>query len=439
MPASSAEEMYYLVDQFYDGKIDPAGIARIEALILENPRNLQSYVERFDFHCELREQADYRPAELTALEMLHRSALSLAHREHRQQWHMGLLLAVCIFILLAGLGWMYDSAVSRIPVGTIASLSADLKTASAPLQLGQVLRQRETISILEGIVSVQLPEVIIDLIGPATLRFERQGRVFLSRGTVVAKVEPGGIGFIVKTSETEVIDLGTEFLVRCDQQTGTYVSVRRGAAQTRQLDRSGTPVKIVDVTASRALQFPSGGAEKEVAYSAEDFLPVDRSRGGIHRLTGALRTISDVPVSLASDQLTTPNHMLVIPEREITLDSDLTVNSLSGPVTIPAGTTVGSYLVHYDPTLIIHSAPRGAITFSSEIAAIIGSSVELNATDPLFGLSQMQYESQPFRELELDEDEAQVSDDRKTVSFFFGITPPELLDEARILVVLGPH
>lgn len=438
-PRSSIDEMSQLVDELYDGNATPSTLARIESLILQHPRNLQAYVERFDFHCELLEQADHQPAELAALNVLHQSALATAQRESRRQWRMGLLVAACTLLVTVGIGWMfYSTVLSRIPVGTIASLSTNLKENSGPLELGQVVHLRETISIQKGIVSIQLSEVMIDLVGPGSIRLERGG-VYLSRGTVIAKVAPKGIGFTVRTPQVKAVDLGTEFLVRHHPQEGSFVSVRRGAARAQQLDWRGEPIKEMDLTASRAARFsPESPSGKEVEYSANDYLPVDRSRGGVQRLTGAIRTPADVPASLASNEFTTPNHLLVIPEREVTLDSDLTVTSLSGPVTIPAGATVVSYLIHYDPTFLIHSAPRGAITFAGEIAAVIGSSAELNSTDPLFGLSQTQYESRSFRELELDEDEVRISDDRKTVSFFFGITPPELLDEARVLVVVGP-
>lgn len=434
---SPADEMSQLVDLLYDGKIDHVGFDRIQSLILQDQRHLQTYVERFDFHCELHEQADHKPTEMMVLDVLHQSATTLARQESRQQWRAGILLLTCGIILGVGFGWLYYSTfLYATPVGTIASFSADLGTTSRTFEPGQVIRQRETISISKGILSVQLPEVMIDLIGPASIRFENSGRVLLTGGKVIANVDPKGIGFTVKTPETEVVDLGTEFLVRHHRDEGTYVSVRRGVAQARHLDWRGDPVKMIELTTSRAARFQqSDGVAKEVAYSGNDYLPVDQSRGGIRRLSGALRTLSEIPASLKSEQVTTPNHMLIIPERQITLEADLQVNSLSGPVRIPAGTTVNSYLIHYDPTLLINSGPRGAVTFHGQVAAVIGSATELITTDSLFGLAETSYESQAFRELELDEDEVQISDDRRTVSFFFGITPPKLVDEARILLI----
>jgi hypothetical protein len=46
----------------------------------------------------------------------------------------------------------------------------------------------------------------------------------------------------------------------------------------------------------------------------------------------------------------------------------------------------------------------------------------------------MTFERQSFREIEPEEDEIHISDDRMTISFYFGLSPPAFLDEVRILV-----
>lgn len=433
---SPIEELRELVDRLFDDRIDNSGIARIDQLIISDPACLQTYVERLDFHGELIEQADRRSPEVTTLEVLNRFSDACEARESRLQWRLNLFMIACSLLLAVGLGTVYYSAV-LVPaaVGTVASLSTDLQTETS-LELGQLVRWGQTVQVSQGIVSLQLPGVMVDLVGPVSLKLERKNRVFLTDGTVIAKVEPDGIGFMIRTPDTEVVDLGTEFLVHRDPQQGTHVSVRKGEAHATLLDWRGTPTKVIELTASRAVQLNhSTEVLKEVAYSAERFAPVDRSRKGIRRLTGALRTGAGIPTSLASDQLTTPNHLLAIPEQQIILTAPLTVESISGPVTIPAGTTVSSYLIHYDPTDAVSFAPRGAVTFLGKIAAIIGSSSGLAGTDSLFGQSETAFESQNFRELELEEDEILISDDQKTVSFYFGVSPPEFLDEARILVI----
>jgi len=436
---SHIDEMRQLVDLMFDQQIDARGMERMQTLMSQNQECLQAYVQWLDFHCELLDQSDQKSAEAVTFDMLQQLSVSRPPEEARYYWKAILWLVACQILLAAGLGWAYYSTILVPPaVGTIASLSTDLQSSSKPLELGQIIRLRQTILLSRGIATIQLPHLMLDIVGPASMRFERGNRVSLSYGTIVAKVQPEGIGFTVKTPETEVVDLGTEFLVEHTSEHGTHVSVRRGTAQAKVFDWHGTPTRVLDLTASRAAQIQqSSRTAKEVGYSAERYRPVDQSRAGIHRLTGALRTISETPASLASEQLTTPNHMLVIPERQVVLPSELIVDGFSGPVTLPAGATVSSYLIHYDPTALIYFAPRGAVTFGGNISALIVGSAGLSATDDLFGLPGVAFESREFRQLELDEDEIQVSDDRKTISFFFGMSPPEFLDQVRILVIEG--
>jgi len=429
-------ELRDLVDRFFDGTLDAAGIAKIDHLIVHDQASLQAYVERFDFHGELIEQADCRSPEETSLAVLTRFSDACEIRESRSRRRLKILMTVCTLMTAVGLGWLYYSVILvPPPLGTIASLSTELQS-DRKLELGQIVRWGQTIQISQGVVSLQLADVMIDLVGPVSVKLERQGEVYLNDGTVVARVEPAGKGFTVRTQDAEVVDLGTEFLVHRDAREGTHVSVRQGEAHAKLLDWRGASTKVIELTASRTAELNRATeVVKETAYDVDRFLPVDRTRKGIRRLTGTLRTLMDVPASLESDQLTTPNHILIIPERQVHLDAPLTVNTISGPLTIPAGTTVSSYLIHYDPTDAVSFAPRGSVTFFGQIAGIIGTSAPLAQTDPLFGNSNVQFEQQEFRQLELDEDELQFSEDRKTVSFYFGVSPPRFIDEARILVI----
>jgi len=435
---SPMDEVRQLVDRFYHGQIDTSGLERMASLVAEDQRCLQAYIEQLDFHCELAGQADLRSSMRAVLDNLQHPATRRTVSGRHRPWRIATTILVGIVLLTTTIGTIYYSSI-LVPgqVATVANLSTDLELESTPLELAQIVRKRQTISVKRGLLSLQLPDVTVDLVGPVSVRLESKNRVFLSNGMAIVKVQPNGVGFMVKTPDTEVIDLGTEFLVHHDREEGTHVSVRRGVAQASLLDRRGLPTKTVELTAARAAQFQQSTEQvREAGYVAERYLPIDRSRGGIRRITGGLRTVSEVPTTLQSNQTTTPNHMLVIPEQQqVVLESPLTVEGVSGRVTIPAGTTVSSYLIHYDPTLATHSAPRSAVTFWGEIAAVIGSAPGLANTDSLFGLPETVYETEAFRELEAGKDEVRLSDDRKTVSLFFSVSYPEFLDEARILVI----
>ncbi|HWL07646.1 MAG TPA: FecR domain-containing protein [Planctomicrobium sp.] len=435
---SPMNEVRQLVDRLYNGQIETSELERMASLVAEDQRCLQAYIEQLDFHCALVDQADLRSSMEAVLSSLQQSETRRIPPERSRQHGLATAVFAGTVLLTAMIGAIYYSAI-LVPgqIATVASLSADLETGPTSLELMQILRKGETISVTRGMLCLQLPDVTVDLIAPVSVRLERKDRVFLSNGMAVVKVQPDGVGFTVKTPDAEVIDLGTEFLVQHDRAEGTHVSVRRGAAQAKLLDWRGLPTKTVELTAAQAAQLQQSTEQvREAEYASERYLPVDRSRGGIRRITGGLRMVSEVPVTFQSNQTTTPNHMLVIPERQrVVLESPLTVEGVSGRTTIPAGTTVSSYLIHYDPTLAAHSAPRGSVTFWSEIAAVIGSASGLKNTDPLFGLPETAYETGVSRELESEKDEVHFSDDRKTVSFFFGVSYPEFLDEARILVI----
>lgn len=438
-PLSPIEEIRQLVDQLVDGQLNAAGYARIEALILQDQRCLQKYVERLDFHSELVEQAENKSPETAVLDGLRKFEIAAKARDRRRNRLTKLSLAACTLALTIALAWLYHTSSLWIaaPMGRIASLSVDLRTQRTPLELGQVIRQNETISITAGIASIQLPDVMLDLIAPASIRFERRGHVYLTTGKVIANVQQPAIGFTVRTPDTEVVDLGTEFLVQHQPQAGTEVSVRRGRAQASLLDWRNQSVKVLELTANRSAHLHRHGEiAREVDFEPAAFDSMDETRGGIRSIDGNLRTSTLRYRSFRADRITTPNHLLVIPEQQnIQLDADLVLNGLQGPTRIPAGSIVSSYLVHFDPTDLGKLAPRGAISFFGTIAAVVGSAEDLAATDRRFGLKDTFYETESFRELELDEDEIQISDDRKTLSFYFGTSPPHYLDEARIFVV----
>ncbi|SFI86861.1 FecR domain-containing protein [Planctomicrobium piriforme] len=437
---SQVEETRQLVDALYDGQLDRQGFGRLELLISNNQACLQAYVERIDFHGGLLDQAETRSPEESAIAVLRRFAAACAagERRHQRRTIAGFVAAASLVMCVGGWMW-FNGLMPTAAIGNIASLSTDARSlrGNGRLELGQVVRWGETITVSSGVMSLQLPNVMLDVVSPATVRLDEPDRVSLTQGMVVAKVFTAGKGFTVRTPEAEVVDLGTEFLVRSSSAGGTEVSVRQGRAQASLLDWRGQPTQMLELTDHRAARFAA--AEKlarEVEYKSEDFQVVDQSRGGIRSIDGALRTVQATPKSLLSEKLTTPNHMLVVPERQhVTLENDLVVEGLQGEVRIPAGSTVSSYLMHYDPTEVVSFAPRGAVTFFGTIAAVVGSADALSATDTTLGLQGTEYETKQFRELEIEEDEVRISDDRKTVSFFFGVSPPEFLDEARILVI----
>ncbi|WP_437228926.1 FecR domain-containing protein [Planctomicrobium sp. SH661] len=437
-----ADEVRSLADAMYDGRIDRHRMDRLESLIVNDLGCLQVYVERMTFHGELLRNSEVRTPEQAAMAVLKEFSQAIRLRERRawltQLWVYSAMVAS--LMLVVGSTLYLTNAFQPASMGVVSSLSAGLRVQNSSMDLGQVVRRGEAIRVDAGIVSLQLSNVLVDVLGPACVRLEKSGKMFLDQGTVLAKILPGGEGFTVTTPDVQVVDLGTEFLVKYEVGSGTDVSVRQGRAQASLLDWRGKPTKVIELTDNRSAQFQgSTQSAREVEYQLQAFAPIDRSRAGIRSIDGTLRTATRSYVALFSGQVQTPNHMLVIPElQEVRLSEDLEVMGIEGRKRIPAGTTISSYLIHYDPTTMVTTAPRGGVTFFGEVAAVIASSDGLQATDPLLGLPGVRFESARFRGLELDEDEVHVSKDRRTVSFYCGVNPGEHLDEARVLVISGP-
>ncbi|WP_437228942.1 FecR domain-containing protein [Planctomicrobium sp. SH661] len=442
-PSSRNEEVRQLTDAMFDGQSDAHRMQRLESLVLGDLGCLQTYVERINFHGVIFQRARNRSPEESAIDVLQEfaRAVQLRDRKERNWWYWFTGTLVTSVVAVVTWGAFHAGAFRPAPLGMISSLSANVRSGSAPVELGRIVRRGESITVSEGILSLELPHVMVDVLGPATFRLDDAAQLTLSNGAIVAKVFDQGQGFTVKTPEAVVVDYGTEFLVEHRPGEGTGVSVRQGRVKASLLDRTGLPTQMLELTDNRAAQFPATTeSAREVAFEPNAFLRKDRSRGDIRSIDGMLRTSTTSPETVASGQVLTPNHILVIPEKQnVVLQKDLVLNDLHGLRRLSAGSIVSSYLIHYDPPEDISRAPRGAVTFWTEVAAVVVTPPELAATDSLFGLPGLQFDQEETRGLELglDEDKVQVSKDRRTVSFHFDMSPPKYLDEVRVLIVTG--
>lgn len=433
---SPSDEVRLLADALFDGRIEPAQVQRLDTLIFSDQNCLQAYLERMTFHAEVLKQAEGKTSGRAVTKDFSRSIRQRQRRDRMKEY--GIFGSLVALLLIAASGiFSLTGAFQPAPVGTVSGLSANLQMIGGTLELGQVVRRGETFTVKEGIVSLQLSHALVDVLGPATVRLENSEKLSLTTGKLLARILTPATQLVIATPDVEVLDLGTEFLVEHKGGAGTSVSVRQGRVQASLLDWRGQPAKVLELSDHRSAEFRgTSQSVKETEFRSESFLPVDRSRGGIRSIDGSLRMVSEAPGDLHSLQVQTPNHMLVIPElQNVVLKQELVVKGLEGPVHLPAGTTVSSYLVHYDPPEGVTVAPRGGVKFFESVTAVIVDSTGLQTTDTIFSLNGTQFERAPYRELELDEDEVHISKDRHTVSFYCGVNPGEHLDEARILVI----
>ena len=97
----------------------------------------------------------------------------------------------------------------------------------------------EIIELKSGQAEIQTKlGVTLVLDAPAKLQIDKKDplKSFLYKGQVVARVPPNAIGFTIETPTAKVVDLGTEFGVSADDETGTAIQVYEGEVITSTKD-----------------------------------------------------------------------------------------------------------------------------------------------------------------------------------------------------------
>jgi prepilin-type N-terminal cleavage/methylation domain-containing protein/prepilin-type processing-associated H-X9-DG protein len=176
--------------------------------------------------------------------------------------------------------------------------------------------------------------------------------------------------------------------------------------------------------------------------------------GGAPKVEGPLRMEGQIPDSVVFDHKDRPNPAIAasdfarvwIEQSQYTLPKDVRVDlaspgyysSASGGTTIPAGTTVDCYLIHYDtPGNQSGTINNGRITFSSPIIGVITNTGSLHQSDDALGRQGTDYPStQGARGYEWGAEQVELTDDMQTfILHRFHITFPG--EQTRILTVPG--
>lgn len=166
---------------------------------------------------------------------------------------------------------------------------------------------------------------------------------------------------------------------------------------------------------------------------------------------GVLSTSGDVvehsvPASLELDAFEAEGEIRLLTESEnLTLSEAVTANvTLPStcdapedltPGEIPAGTTITSYLLHFDPVSDDTTA-SGSVTFDERILGLIILSDDLFATDGLLGAPGTAYPTNQFRGLgfgpNTTDDTITLGDDRRTVTVDCEVSC--VLDQTRVVL-----
>ena len=148
--------------------------------------------------------------------------------------------AVAVFLMIVYLR-MTPPNIS-VEVATIIEV-IDAKWANAGLSLqkgDRLWSNHETLTLSKGFLEIQTDRgVTLTIEGPAEFEMMKEADLYLNYGRVYAKVSKQGLGFTVSTSNSKVVDLGTEFGIKADlDETELHVLKGRTVLIAGAADRS---------------------------------------------------------------------------------------------------------------------------------------------------------------------------------------------------------
>lgn len=284
--------------------------------------------------------------------------------------------------------------------------------AQAPKGVGHALG-RGRARLESGEATLQLDNgVELQLRAPAELELHNVDHGTLYSGRLSARVPENAIGFRVDAPGLNVIDLGTEFSIAADGGGPPAVHVFKGKVRAAL---PSLPSSRTELNTGETARFDV--ASGKVSRGVEDlaqFPPLeDDSR--VPRTTGDVRYLRRAPESVKAGTFEHDSIMVfeeqaefVLPEavqvmRVASNQQDRPEPSVAEMITLPAGTRVRSFYVHFDRVgrglKDVESA--GSITFDRPVLGMVIPFIKLTQTDAWLAHQGTSYENGANRLLEM--------------------------------------
>ncbi len=266
-----------LIAAYLDGTLDPAQRAELTAWLRADAENLQQFTEAVRFEQQIR--AVVQAKELRAGAEAFVVSAATASPINYWRW---LALAACLAVLATFAAWLLQPRAS-IP-GAASDWLAEVTMSRGAVQPGDAAWQTGQrlpsgrVALSAGAMELTLSnEVRVVLEGPGELELLTPMRVVLRSGQAVVRVPEGAKGFRLETAGAQVVDLGTEFGVKCGPGGVTDVLVFEGEVVASSATGStGFPQQL---TSGMATRFSPGQSQPaSIAYRPERFvrrLPAD--------------------------------------------------------------------------------------------------------------------------------------------------------------------
>jgi ferric-dicitrate binding protein FerR (iron transport regulator) len=281
-----------LITAYLDDTLTKAERDELAAWLKAQPDHLRTFVEATLFEQQIRSAAGGQiqreaASNLVESELLPRQTPDLVVAESRRPWfyrlwpRLATAGAALLALAVAGvsLWWQHPPAAASSGLARVTRLqSAQGPAQAAAFQTGQKLEPGR-LTLVAGAMEITLTNgVVIVFEGPGEIELLTSMRALLHAGQAVVRVPEGARGFRLETAGAQVVDLGTEFGVKCGPGGITDVLVFDGEVMASSAAAGvGFPHQL---TAGKGTRFsPDQPQPAEIAYRPERFvrrLPVDK-------------------------------------------------------------------------------------------------------------------------------------------------------------------
>ncbi|MEM9345942.1 MAG: FecR family protein [Planctomycetota bacterium] len=322
---------------------------------------------------------------------------------------------------------------------------------------GESLSAGQRFTLIEGFAEVTMKRGgVVLLEAPCTIELIHDNAIRLDRGRLVGIVESERAqGFLVRTPQIDVVDLGTRFGVEADPTSDhSAVSVIEGLVEVSAIETDSGQPSVVRLEAEQGLLARTGQGLAMAEIDPMRFVtdpavwPYMIKTDETAKFLGLDRPASLMPAALESSErmhvVLEQTGVEVVKGVAAGITKPGTYRSFAGPGDpVAYAGQVDSYLVHLDPVGKGQSVTlSGEFTFPRPIVAVLVNGRQLIKTDALFanpGTELYRQPDMPFGldgtdiTLEADQtDELVLSEDRRTLRYrLFALEP---FDEFRVLI-----
>ncbi len=234
MNSEAKQKLDRFVDQWLDGELDHSSREELNFLLRDHESNRTYFNSLVDLQSELRSKRGASIYDSQA------SAPVLNRRIPRWLIYSLNTLAIAASVLVfLGLSYWYsinNSKDSLSPRVTFAEvLGAELFDGQIIASQSDVQHQHDYV-LKSGMLHLEFPSGARAILeGPSVFRVTGGESMLVKLGKCSVHAPQGAEGFIVETPQTEVVDLGTRFVVDVNEVGQTDVQVIEGAAEVAPL------------------------------------------------------------------------------------------------------------------------------------------------------------------------------------------------------------